>query len=150
MLGQSSPVPTEQPVLFLFGAGISPRLTLAIQENRRVWCVGGLYSPDDARMSIAGCSVRLEKTAMIVRVLAVSFWSLPPMPIPVRKSRRIAATPSMAEQRTRSRSDFLCCCNHDGLFADVHGLRHLFISSLERAGVTPKMAPTWPDTATSA
>ena len=27
-------------------------------------------------------------------------------------------------------------------FADFHGLRHLFISNLERAGVTPKMAQT--------
>ena len=37
------------------------------------------------------------------------------------------------------RTDFLCYCKHDGLFADFHGLRHLFISSLERAGPTPKM-----------
>ena len=37
-------------------------------------------------------------------------------------------------------SDFLCYCNHDGLFADFHSMRHLFITSLERAGIRPKMA----------
>ena len=40
------------------------------------------------------------------------------------------------------KSDFLCYCNHDGLFADFHSMRHLFITSLERAGVSPKMAQT--------
>ena len=39
-----------------------------------------------------------------------------------------------AEKLERLRSDFLCYCDHDDLFADFHGLRHLFISSLERAG----------------
>ncbi|MCC6126080.1 MAG: tyrosine-type recombinase/integrase [Pirellulales bacterium] len=37
-------------------------------------------------------------------------------------------------------TDFLCYCNHDGLFADFHSMRHLFITSLERAGIRPKMA----------
>jgi hypothetical protein len=37
-------------------------------------------------------------------------------------------------------SDFLCYCNHEGLFADFHSMRHLFITSLERAGIRPKMA----------
>jgi site-specific recombinase XerD len=40
----------------------------------------------------------------------------------------------------RMQSDFLCYCNHDGLFADFHSMRHLFITSLERAGIRPKMA----------
>jgi hypothetical protein len=39
-------------------------------------------------------------------------------------------------------SDFLCYCNHDGLYADFHSMRHLLITSLERAGVSPKMAQT--------
>jgi site-specific recombinase XerD len=42
----------------------------------------------------------------------------------------------------RLQSDFLCYCNHDGLFADFHSMRHLFITSLERAGISPKMAQT--------
>ena len=54
-----------------------------------------------------------------------------------------------AERFERMRSDFLCYCDHDGLFADFHGLGHLFISSLERAGVKPEMARRWPGTATS-
>jgi hypothetical protein len=40
----------------------------------------------------------------------------------------------------RLRSDFLRYCNHDGLYADFHGLRHLFVSSLSRAGIAPKVA----------
>lgn len=32
--------------------------------------------------------------------------------------------------------------NHAGLYADFHSLRHFFITSLERAGVSPKMAQT--------
>ena len=46
------------------------------------------------------------------------------------------------ELEQRLKSDFLCYCNHDGLFADFHGLRHRFVTSLERAGVRPKMAQT--------
>ena len=46
------------------------------------------------------------------------------------------------ERRRREQSDFLCYCNGDGLFADFHSNRHLFITSLERAGVRPKMAQT--------
>jgi site-specific recombinase XerD len=46
------------------------------------------------------------------------------------------------ELQLRLKSDFLCYCNHDGLFADFHSMRHLFITSLERAGVSPKMAQT--------
>jgi len=44
--------------------------------------------------------------------------------------------------KERLESDFLCYCNHDDLYADFHSLRHLFITNLERAGVTPKMAQT--------
>ncbi|MFM9117384.1 MAG: tyrosine-type recombinase/integrase [Planctomycetota bacterium] len=37
-------------------------------------------------------------------------------------------------------SDFLRYRNHAGLYADFHSCRHLFITSLERAGVRPKVA----------
>lgn len=33
---------------------------------------------------------------------------------------------------------------HDGRFADFHSLRHFFITNLERAGVSPKLAQTLP------
>jgi integrase len=46
------------------------------------------------------------------------------------------------ECEERLKSDFLRYCNHDGLYADFHGLRHLFITSMERAGISPKMAQT--------
>jgi integrase len=51
-----------------------------------------------------------------------------------------AKTPD--EKMDRLRSDFLCYCDADGLYADFHGLRHLFISSLERVGTKPKMTQT--------
>jgi len=46
------------------------------------------------------------------------------------------------ERQRRLKSDFLCYCNHDGLYADFHSMRHLFITSLERAGISPRMAQT--------
>jgi len=46
------------------------------------------------------------------------------------------------ELKIRLKSDFLCFCNHDGLFADFHSLRHWFITGLAKAGVKPKMAQT--------
>jgi integrase len=51
-----------------------------------------------------------------------------------------AKTP--AERRTREQTDFLAYCSNAGLYADFHSCRHLFITSLERAGIGPKMAQT--------
>jgi integrase len=42
----------------------------------------------------------------------------------------------------RIQSNFLRYCNHDGLYADFHSQRHRFITNLERAGVSVKMAQT--------
>jgi integrase/recombinase XerD len=44
------------------------------------------------------------------------------------------------EYQKRLKSDFLCYCNHAGLYADFHSFRHMFITNLERAGISPKMA----------
>jgi len=49
---------------------------------------------------------------------------------------------SLQEREQRDASDFLCYQDHAGLFADFHSLRHFFITSLERSGVSPKMAQT--------
>lgn len=46
------------------------------------------------------------------------------------------------ERQRREQSDFLEYCNSDGLFADFHSNRHMFITSLERVGTSPKMAQT--------
>ena len=46
------------------------------------------------------------------------------------------------ERKRREASDFLAYQNHAGLFADFHSCRHLFITSLERAGIRPKVAQT--------
>jgi hypothetical protein len=42
----------------------------------------------------------------------------------------------------RIQSDFLRYCDHDGLYADFHSTRHRFITNLERAGVSVKLAQT--------
>ena len=49
---------------------------------------------------------------------------------------------SPQEQEAREKSDFLAYANHAGRFADFHSCRHLFITSLERAGIRPKVAQT--------
>ncbi len=54
----------------------------------------------------------------------------------------IAEAVTKQERAKREQSDFLCYRNHAGLYADFHSCRHLFITSLERAGVSPKMAQT--------
>ena len=46
------------------------------------------------------------------------------------------------EERRRAETDFLTYESDDGLFADFHSNRHMFITSLERAGLSPKMAQT--------
>jgi integrase len=46
------------------------------------------------------------------------------------------------ERKRREESDFLCFQSSDGRFADFHSLRHFFITNLERAGVSPKLAQT--------
>jgi site-specific recombinase XerD len=51
-----------------------------------------------------------------------------------------AKTPE--ERKARDESDFLKYQDGEGLFADFHSNRHLFITNLERAGVSPKMAQT--------
>jgi hypothetical protein len=49
---------------------------------------------------------------------------------------------SPEEQERPTKSDFLSYESEDGLFADFHSNRHMFITSLERAGLSPKMAQT--------
>ena len=47
-----------------------------------------------------------------------------------------------AEIKRREETDFLKYENSAGEYADFHSNRHLFITSLERAGLSPKMAQT--------
>ena len=54
----------------------------------------------------------------------------------------IEETKAPEEKKAREESDFLEYQNDDGLFADFHSNRHMFITSLERAGLSPKMAQT--------
>jgi len=51
-----------------------------------------------------------------------------------------ARTPK--ERANREGMDFLRYCDGAGRFADFHSHRHTFITSLERAGISPKMAQT--------
>ncbi len=54
----------------------------------------------------------------------------------------IEAAETPEEQKARTDSDFLKYQDSNGLFADFHANRHLFITNLERAGLSPKMAQT--------
>lgn len=58
------------------------------------------------------------------------------------RTKWIAEGPTPEERTVRSRSDFLRYQNGEGRFADFHSNRHMFITSLERAGLSPKMAQT--------
>ncbi len=58
------------------------------------------------------------------------------------RAQWLAEARTKQEKAAREKSDFLSYCNHDGLYADFHSNRHLFITSLERAGLSPKMAQT--------
>ena len=58
------------------------------------------------------------------------------------RNKWIEEADSKEEKKRRLDCDFLCFCNHDGLYADFHSLRHLFITNLARAGVSPAMAQT--------
>ena len=58
------------------------------------------------------------------------------------RTKWIADGESPEERERRAKTDFLCYESEDGLFADFHSNRHLFITSLERAGRSPKMAQT--------
>jgi len=46
------------------------------------------------------------------------------------------------ERKRREQSDFLAYQDHNGRFADFHSNRHTFITNLERAGVSPRVAQT--------
>jgi integrase/recombinase XerD len=54
----------------------------------------------------------------------------------------LAEAENPEERQAREKSDFLKYQDDAGLFADFHSNRHLFITSLEWAGLSPKMAQT--------
>jgi integrase len=58
----------------------------------------------------------------------------------VARKKWISDAETKTEKTRRGNSDFLKYCDSNGLFADFHSNRHTFITSLERAGVRPKVA----------
>ncbi len=44
------------------------------------------------------------------------------------------------ERKRREDSDYLCYQDQEGMYADFHANRHIFISNLSKAGIGPKMA----------
>jgi integrase len=58
------------------------------------------------------------------------------------RAKWIGDATSRDEARQREQSDYLAYRDHAGHYADFHSLRHLFITGLERAGISPKMAQT--------
>jgi integrase len=60
----------------------------------------------------------------------------------LRDEKKVKEAKTAAEKDERKKSDFLMYCDHAGLFADFHSHRHLFITNLERVGVSPRTAQT--------
>jgi integrase len=58
------------------------------------------------------------------------------------RAKWIAEAKTKKEAEERKRSDYLGYRDHDGCYADFHSLRHLFITRLSQAGISPKMAQT--------
>jgi integrase len=58
------------------------------------------------------------------------------------RAKWISEAKMKQETAQREQSDYLAYRDHDGRFADFHSLRHLFITRLSEAGITPKMAQT--------
>jgi site-specific recombinase XerD len=58
------------------------------------------------------------------------------------RTKWIAEAKTKAEAAKREQSDFLAYRDHDGRYADFHSLRHLFITRLSEAGISPRMAQT--------
>ena len=58
------------------------------------------------------------------------------------RAKWIGQATRRAETRQRDRSDFLAYRNHAGRYADFHSRRHLFMTRLEQAGISPKVAQT--------
>ena len=58
------------------------------------------------------------------------------------RDKWIEAAATDEEKERRLASDVLKYCDSNGRFADFHSNRHLFITSLERANLSPKMAQT--------
>ena len=97
----------------------------------RAWLAGKKVKPDKPLFLISG---RVpggveRKTHKMIR-----------LDLKAARQKWLEESETSDECLERIRSDFLRYCNHDGLFADFHSTRHLFISSLSRAGVGVKLA----------
>ena len=99
----------------------------------RQWLAGkAKLGPSDLLFPISGRAGGLERdtSTMIQRDLAAA------------RNKWLDDAKTAAERNRREESDFLCYEGHDGRFADFHSIRHFFITNLERAGISPKMAQT--------
>jgi integrase/recombinase XerD len=109
---------------------LHPELVRQLQE----WLATKIFlSPDQLLFPISpqvpgGIERKTEK--MVLRDLEAA------------RDRWLNDAKTVVEFQRRLKSDFLCYCNHDGLFADFHSMRQLFITSLERAVISPKVAQT--------
>jgi integrase len=104
-----------------------------VVRQLREWLAGkSKLGPADLLFLISGraCGLERDTGKMIQRDLAAA-----------RKSW-LEDAKTEVERKMREESDFLCYQSHDGRFADFHSIRHFFITNLERAGISPKMAQT--------
>jgi integrase len=104
-----------------------------VVEELRKWLAGRRWlGPADVLFRISGraCGLERDTSNMVRRDLAVA------------RNHWLKEAQNPEEHQQREESDFLCFQSHDQKFADFHSLRHFFITSLERSGVSPKMAQT--------
>jgi integrase len=105
-----------------------------VVEELRMWLADETQlAPDQVLFPISGRApggIEKDTGKMIQRDLAAA------------RDLRLENAETEDERTRREESDVLCYKNREGLFADFHSLRHFFITNLERAGVTPKLAQT--------
>ncbi|MGE3807274.1 MAG: tyrosine recombinase XerC [Gemmataceae bacterium] len=58
----------------------------------------------------------------------------------VARKKWIEEAKTEKEKEARQGTDFLTFCNDAGFYADFHSNRHLFVTTLARSGVSPKVA----------
>ncbi|GHT37795.1 hypothetical protein FACS189427_11220 [Planctomycetales bacterium] len=103
---------------------------LSLVEKLKEWLATKNPKNNEILIPVSNGSGGVErKTSKMMRIdlnAARTFW--------------IAEAESPADEEKRLASDFLSYKNHNGLFADFHSLRHMFITNLDKAKVPLKTA----------
>jgi integrase/recombinase XerD len=130
--------------------GTSPTVTVAANYSKRRRRDTQLLHPDVASALTTWFARRSDANANDVlfpisrRAGAIERKTGKMMKRDLAAARKawIQSADDSGERERRETSEFLAYRSADGRFADFHSLRHFFITNLERAGVSPKVAQT--------